>query len=811
MRKTDVVFFLSGAAALGYETVWARLLARVLGSDASASAIVLAVFMGGMGLGAYAFAERARKTAQPVRLFALLELLVGAWAALSPWILERLDPVDGFVARALVCAAILLPPTFVLGATFPLMGRIAIRTRGEASSETSAFYGANTLGAAFGALLAPFVLMPRFGLSGALVASAFLDVIAALLAWVLLRPEPEFVEEIVPRESTHRTRDATPSAWREPLLWIAFTFGFASLALEVLGLRILITVAGASVYAFAIVVCVFLLGIAIGSRQLTERRARTGVKDSELVARTAKSRAALFYCALAAPLLTLAGLFALRFQLGESDLFAGLTNRAPQGASVVALWSTQALLAGLCLLPPAIAFGMALPSAAAALVGARTDWTREKTLGLVYAWNTAGALSGSLLAAFVLIPHLGFRIAFALVFVLLFAAAYVVAPARKALVGLALAAGAAIGWNVLSPSDPRDSARTVLVNTQDAHTTALVLETRTHAGGVVRSIVVNGKSEASTALVDVRLQYLLGHIPGLLHGNVRRALVIGLGTGMTSGSLLDLPTLEQLTLVEISPAVSRAARSFAAWNGGVLDDPRTHLVFADGRHVLATSDQRFDLITSDPVHPWTRGSSDLYTLEHFRTMSARLAPGGVASQWLPLYELSTDDVKTIVATWCAAYEHVSAWLTAYDLVLVGSREPLPHASDLATLTLPPKIRAHDEGLGIVSGTDVAVLQVAGDLELRALANGVPPMRDDRPVIEFQAPLSSLSGYSTEILRWAIRPEYVSVLPAEVRARAAAFRGHIDEFLTRLPNGFTSASDRLGEDLRALPARAGTDK
>jgi spermidine synthase len=273
---------------------------------------------------------------------------------------------------------------------------------------------------------------------------------------------------------------------------------------------------------------------------------------------------------------------------------------------------------------------------------------------------------------------------------------------------------------------------------------------------------------------------------------------------MTAGSLLDLPSLEALEIVEISKAVTRAARAFSDWNGAVLDDARTRLVIGDGRHRLATTNARFDLITSDPVHPWTRGSSDLYTLEHFRAMRAHLAEGGVASQWLPLYELSTEDVKTIVSTWCAAFERVSAWLTAYDLVLVGSGGELPHERDLATLHLQPRVRAAGEPIGVSSGIDLAALQCAGDAELRALVSGVEPMHDDRPVIEFRAPLSSFSGYSTEILRWAVRADYVDRLPEAARARGRDFRALVARFLDELPRGFTPAADRLGEELARLP-------
>lgn len=793
MRRTDLVFFLSGAAALVEETVWARWMARILGSDAAGAALVVSVFLLGLGLGAALFARAAARVERPLRAYVVLELAIAAWAAATPLVLANVPPIESFAGRAGFALLVLLPPTLGFGATVPLMARLSVRSRAEATSETSAFYGANTLGAAAGALATPFVLLPAFGLPGALWAAAAIEVAAALLALALLADGPRI--ESAPPEP--------PAARFDTLLAAAALLGFASLALEIANLRLLVTVTGASVYAFGIVLCVFLLGIGLGARQLAAPRTRTGAPESALDDRARRARDALFFAALAAPLLTLLGLLALRLQLGEADLFAGLANRAVQGGSVVKAWLSHALFAGLALLPPAIAFGVALPAAAGAIAARHPDGERERWISRTYSWNTAGALAGSLAAAFVLVPAFGPRGAVVAAVVAPFAAALLVDARRAGLLALAAVGSLAVASSAILPAGERDAPRPVVL-AHDAHTTASVHDSRSSRNEPVRALRVNGKAEASTAAVDRRLQYLLGHVPGLLHGDVRRALVIGLGTGMTAGSLLDLPRLESLEIAEISPAVRTAARAFAEWNGQVLDDPRTTVTIADGRHRLALARATFDLVTSDPVHPWTRGSSDLYTLEHFRAMAAHLAEGGVASQWLPLYELSTEDVRTVAATWCAAFETTSAWVTAYDLVLVGSRAPLERAASLATGDLPPRVLAHLAPLGIRTGAQVAALQVAGDARLRAFARGTEPMRDARPVIEFRAPRSALSGYCTEVLAWAIEPAGVDELAPDLQPLARAHRAALAGFLRDLPGGFTAASDRLGVALGDLP-------
>jgi len=836
------------------ETVWARLLARVLGSDAGASAIVLATFMGGMGLGALAFARLAHRSSHPVRWFASFELFIGVWAASSPSLLEALRPVDGFAWRAAVSAIVLLPPTLAMGASFPLMGRIAIRSDEEAGRATSAFYAANTFGGALGCLAAPCVLMPAFGLSGALRAAAVIELTAALLALAWLEPRLVRSAGAQPRDSSSRANDAndandasndrraapetvapepartptassmptraatspstahtskTPSASSrvatiatERLLWVALLFGAASLALEVLLLRLLVTVTGASVYAFALVVGVFLVGIALGSRELARVRDFLAARRANASSPGGAHAPVVFHAALAAPILTLIGLAALRFQLGESDLFASLANRVPEGASLPRLWASHVFLCAVALVPPALAFGLALPACAASLIERHAGASRERWLGLVYGFNTCGALCGSLASAFLLLPRFGERVSIACVLGLLFVAALCVPRSSVRTLLVALTLSALLGAFVLAPRES-DGPRTIVVHAFDAHESVAVEDTRASDGSNVRSLRINGKPEASTAPVDQRLQLLLGHIPGLLHGRVKRALVIGLGTGMTSGSLLDLASLEELTIFEISPAVRRAAQAFAPWNGAVLDDPRTSVVIADGRHELATSAEQFDLITSDPVHPWTRGSSDLYTLEHFESMAAHLSPGGVASQWLPLYELSTDDVKIVVATWCAAFPHVSVWLTAYDLALVGSRQELAGERSFATLALPPRMAHSLSRVGIASALDLAALEVGDDAALRELGRGIAPMRDDRPVLEFHAPLSFLAGYSTEILRWASRDAWIEHITPLARPRAAENRALLAKFLERLPSGWGPAAEQYGRDLMAL--------
>ncbi len=788
MRTSDLLFFLTGAAALVYQTVWIRLLARLLGSDASGLALVLAIFMGGMALGAFFLGNWVRRAARPVRLFAGIEAGLGIWAALTAILFPLIDPVQSFELRMVLAVAFLLPPTLAMGATFPLMGRLTIRSAADTGSETSAFYGANTLGAAFGALLGPLVFMPLLGLSWSLGAAALLDVLAAALALRWLQEATEGESEVV-------TREHSKPPFFDGILLATFLIGLTGIGLEVVLSRLLVTVTGSSVYAYAIVLSMFLLGIGLGSRQLV---AKQGQQPSLRANQSTLARAGLLL-----PALTLAGLIALRLQLGESDLFGALQNRMPAGAGVLKLWASHAVFAALALLPPALALGVALPSAAAAFADKHSQVPRENALGRVYSFNTAGALLGSLLAGFVFLPNFGTEVTLHCLLLCAWIAGLCALPRAHGR-SKTWVAGSLLSAAVLVLFLRGDSVQTPwLYLASDAHATVSVEETDTPEDGVVRSLRVNGKVVATTAPVDLRLQRLLGHVPGLLHGNVKRGLVIGLGTGMTAGSLLDLKGLERLDIFEIAASIPDGAQEFAGWNGNLLFDRRTRVHQADGRHALATSTETWDLITSDPIHPWTRGSSDLYSVEHFQQMAGHLAPGGIASQWLPLYQLSTLDVQTVIASWCEAFPHSSAWLTAYDLALVGSVQELPMRLVPETLFSERLGKALAQA-GIHSATELLALQVADDSSLREYVQGVAPMRDDRPVLEFRAPFSFLGGYATEVLAWSGRESFLAKLPENARPRAREVRQLLATFLDEIPMGLSVSARRYGEALLALP-------
>lgn len=786
MNLRDVIFFASGLAAVVDEAVWARLLARIVGSDAGGTSLTLGIFMAGMGLGAWLFGPIAARLRNPRRAWWILEGFVALWAWFSADLLTAVDPVGSPLLRAAIACLALLPPTLAMGAGFPLMGRLSIESRERSGAATSRFYGANTLGACAGALLASFVFMPVFGLEGALRVSAGIDFLAGALGMVLVVGPPR-----VPPRSALRPEapNVETKGRRTRCLWASGLLGASSLALEVVLTRLLIQLTGASIYAFSLVLAVFLLGLGLGARQA-----------AGILARHRDPIRPLATVATWIPALALAGLLVLRFQVGEQDLFSNPHNLMPGGLSPLRLWLAQLFFAAMALVPPAVAFGMALPMAAAVLCSSQ-DRSPERSLGQLYAANTVGATLGAMGGGLVLLPLLGVRFSILAALAPALLGGWILTGVPRNVRAISLALTVLAGLLALRPySEPGIERR--LRHEVGRHASATVVERDLEGGGTIRSLRVNGKVVATTAPVDLRLQRLLSLIPALLHRDVERAGVIGLGTGMTAGALLGLESLERLELLEISGAVVRASEAFVPWNNDVLRDPRTRLSLVDGRHALATKGGRFDLLTSDPIHPWTRGSSDLYSLEHFESMAEHLEEDGVASQWLPLYQLSEEDVRTVVATWLAAFPEASAWITAYDLALVGSHRPLP-GLDLDT-PWSEAVAADLAGAGIHGPLDLAALQCADRARLEDFCRGAAPMVDNRPVLEFRAPRSFLAGYSLDALAWAADPAFLGDLPEGARERGRVVRRLLSRFVDEAPGNPAGAAEVYGRALMTIP-------
>ena len=314
--------------------------------------------------------------------------------------------------------------------------------------------------------------------------------------------------------------------------------------------------------------------------------------------------------------------------------------------------------------------------------------------------------------------------------------------------------------------------------------------------GVNQGINVNGRTVATTARGDRQCQYVLGHLPMLLHRNPKDVWVLGMGTGMTAGATSVHPEVESVTVVELEKHVVPAARLFSDLNHHFLDNPKVKVVFNDGRNFLLTTDRRYDVITADPIHPWSQGSAYLYTDEYFRLAASRLKPGGVICQWLPIYELAPEDLQSVVRTFGNNFRYVYVWLTDYDAELIGGNQPIELDSQALQqrLVAAPEVQADLQEVAMGSAAQLLSYAIMGPSASRQYGLEGPLNSDDNLFLEFSAPaskgkpelvavnLASLAAYREDLspyLSGASVPRELGIDPGSLRSAAALYdQAHI---------------------------------
>ncbi len=688
----------SGCAALIYEIVWFQQLQLVIGSTAISLGLLLATYMGGLFLGSVVLGQIIPANNHPLRLYAVLELGIGVLGVLivfglpyvgGAYVAGAAGGLPGLALRALMCAACLLPPTILMGATFPVVSRL-INTTKSGVSRIGFFYGANIAGAVSGCLLAGFYLLRVHDLLVATCVAVAMNLVVAvagiaLATWTPYSPPPATV-------SVYRA----PGGRSATTIYVATALsGLCALGAQIVWTRLLAVLLGATVYTFSIILAVFLIGLGIGSG--------TG---SLLARRIERPRLALGVCQI----LLVAAIAWTAWTIAKS-----LPHWPIDPTLAVSPWfnfQVDLLRTLWTILPATILWGASFPLALAALASPQQDPGR--LAGLAYGANTFGAIAGAVLFSFVLIPWIGTLHAQQVLIGLSFVAALIalvplgrrsvgtglygepwIGRRGMARVGVAVIVASAliatvpeIPWQVIAygrrtavmmgsglgggETDPIN----VLYRGEGLNSSLVITEDSGQ-----RIIYVNGNAEASTDPDDMRLQRIAGHIPALVHPGPRDVLVVGFGAGTTAGTFVTHPGVERIVVAEIESLIPPAAgRFFERENYGVFDDARTRIIYDDGRHFLFTSGERFDVITSDPVHLWVKGTSALYSKEYFELVRDHLNPGGVAAQWLPLYDGDVNTVKSVLATFFEVFPDGTVWTNiignrGFDLVLLGQTRP----------------------------------------------------------------------------------------------------------------------------------------
>jgi spermidine synthase len=680
-----LLFVGSGCAALIYEVVWFQLLQLVIGSSAISLGVLLGTYMGGMCLGSLLLPRYIRTTRHPLRVYSAIELGIGICAILALFCLPLINTIYaaiaghgafGIVLRAVIAAICLLPPTLLMGASLPAMARW-VETTPAGVSWLGFFYGGNIGGAVLGSLLAGFYLLRLYDMPTATLVAVSINFAVSLISFYLSGKAPY---RPIDEGKADAAAEAAPEGELRTgvrMVYVAIAIsGMCALGAEVVWTRLLSLMLGATVYTFSIILAVFLVGLGLGSG--------VAAQISRYMRRPAM--------ALAVCQLLLAGAIAWT----AYTLAVSLPYWPINPTLSTSPWYTFQLDLLRCfwaILPAACLWGASFPFALAAAASRGGDG--GKLAGGVYAANTAGAILGAVGFSIVVIPWVGTQDSQRVLIALAAIASAIVFVSLRNLARTATAIGVlaaiAVVWLVSAVAPVPWLAiaygRRMLIQTDPGRVLYLGEGRNSSIAiselpGGAHYFHVSGKVEASTEPYDMRLQRMLGHLPALIHNDPKSVLIVGFGAGVTAGTFVVHPGIQHITICELESLIPPAATQyFRAENYNVMNDPRTKIYYDDARHFILTSKDKYDIITSDPIHPWVKGTSTLYSKEYFELCKRHLNPGGVVTQWVPLYESDAETVKSELATFFQVFPNGTIWGNdingeGYDTVLLGQVEPL---------------------------------------------------------------------------------------------------------------------------------------
>jgi spermidine synthase len=712
-----LLFILSGAAGLFYESVWSRYLGLFVGHNAYAQVIVLVIFLGGMAIGATVVGKLTTRIREPLFAYALVEAGVGLvglffqdiYVGVTGWAYATVFPATaGSVTLVLtkwgLAALLILPQSILLGATFPLMSAGALRRIPRQPGRTlSVLYFANSFGAAVGVLIAGFYLVAHVGLPGTILAASILNFVVAIGAIAAMKytPGPTPVPETAERHAPSGGSVLEPITLRRLLLWTAFGTAVASFMYEIAWIRMLSLVLSSATHSFELMLSAFILGLALGSFWV-RRRADRFTDPLRILG-------LVQICMGILALATLPLYFQAFTWMGT---FLQTFARSPSGYTGFNFARYAVCL--LVMLPATFCAGVTLPLITRTLV---LGGVGERAIGQVYGWNTFGSIVGVSIAALALLPLLGLKTLLATGALLDIAVGLSILVAVRSAGPTArrLALAAAALWVVvagvaaLSPTfdqhlmlsgvyrfgvvPPRGS-REVLYY-KDGRTATVSAEKILETGDVF--VATNGKSDGAVPaywfkpcddstpkrpLRNDASTWTLATLITLAHRpDAEIGAVIGQGTGMTSHLLLGSPRLKELYTIEIEPEMIRASREVYPANRRAFDDPRSHYVVDDAKSYFAAAGRSYDLIFSEPSNPWVSGVAGLFTAEFYARVKQYLRPGGVFAQWVHIYDINDRLVMNVLAAVHQEFANYEIFMpAATDMLIVatdGAQVPRP--------------------------------------------------------------------------------------------------------------------------------------
>lgn len=805
-----LIFSLSGFCALVYEILWTKHLSLTFGTTMIAVSIVAATFMAGLAIGSYLLGKYADGETNLLRIYAYLELAIAIFALLFPSALKVVInlhpslelifpdlPGVNHVVHLFFATLILAPPTICMGGTFPLMCRFFARKK--SGGQIGRLYAMNTLGATLGSFLAGYVLIPSLGLSTTNMCAVFINLAIAALAWHYSKT----IGLTAPSDVSRATRaDQKQLALKHrPLLIGIALIGFFSLAYEILWTRVFLLFLGNTSYAFSLILSSYLIGIALGGA-IYARKVHPALDEKRVFIRLTV-------------LMGLSILVTVPFYDRLAFIFQWAHETSAENWWFLALISASIVFATMCV--PTIISGSLLPAAIAIIDPGKTR--TGEGVGLVVLYNTGGAVLGSLVAGFVLIPNLGSQLSFQLLAALnIFLGAALWAcfiphfakrlfhPVTVACILGLLLAFLPSQWDqtlmnsgvyVYAPKYTQGGgirkvleAERILEVIEGIDTTVAIHESN---DGLYRFFTVNGKTDGGNGR-DMSTQILIGQLPMLMHTAPRDVLVIGLGTGITLRGMSSHPT-SNITCVEISPEVVEASDYFREANKNALDDPKISLVVQDGRNLLLTQKDQYDVIVSEPSNPWQSGNANLFTKEFYQLAASRLKKGGLFAQWIGIYDITPENLRIAVNTLLQTFPQVLAFRTGSDLIIVGARHELQFDYlGLQQRMARPGVRETLNAVGIDSPGDLIANHYLSSINmLREFSLGAKENTDDMPILEYSARYNLgakiIGGFQMENMAALLNVRNRIVLPL---TNMGLDRQGISRSLRELSDGYVKA-------------------
>jgi len=759
---------LTGFSGLVYEVTWEKYLSTLLGSHSEAIAAVLGIFLGGLSLGYSIFGRVTRAWVVSGRggrllvLYGLVEGSIGVYVLCFPSLFAGMLKVSAFLSQGatglgfaldVLLATILIgPPAVLMGGTIPILTQALSRSAEDATRFHALIYALNTAGAFVGALAAGFLLIPRFGLVTVMTLMGLIN-LSAGVGFGLLGLRRVSKPTLSPASEPRKIKGFANYAAA------ALCVGFSMMSLQMIMIRIGGLSIGASQFAFSMVVAVFVLCIALGSFAVS---ALSRIPRAALVINQWLLVGVLFVL-----------YFLIPYAPYASHVLRTLFRDIDQAfyAYYFAVFLSLLALIG----PAVILSGATLPLLFDHLRRQVDDL--GEVAGRLYSWNTLGSLLGSLVSGYALLFWLDLHQVFRVALASQIAAAMMLSSRlgnRARLTSRILLGVAVLGIVALEDWDPRSFvhgsfrsraptelsysgrdaflgpkrlAARILFYDDDPISSVAVMQQEFRPGEISRSIVNNGKSDGNTH-ADYTTMSLAAILPAMLAERAESAFVIGFGTGVTVGELLALPTMQKVVVSEISPAVVAAAPFFDFANQAVTTNPRVEMIRTDAYRALLGSDERFDVIVSEPSNPWVHGVENLFSKEFLTAARDRLNPGGVYAQWYHQYETDSKSVELVLRTYSAVFERVSIWYgLGPDLIILGfQRQARPlDFKRLSRRASSPEFRAALERSNIQSFTELLAHEIVplGVINSAGLSGPVHSLY--RPILGYQAARAFFCG------------------------------------------------------------------